>query len=206
MKYPCLFAGGPAAFWSVFPFIFDDGELLHLRHGFLNNVIMGGTNFAVGSTPSGIEKFELPVEDLGGLRFELSAPNTNRFMLGEPVTVTLKLTATDPRIETVHPYLNPEAGLVHIAIKKPGGEIVPYEPLIDHCVAGERMSLSHDATSIQETVYIGYGRDGASSERSGTYEIRAVYDAIDASQIVSNILRLRVKPPVSAEDEHIAYL
>jgi hypothetical protein len=206
MNYPWRFAGGPAAFWSVFPFIFDDGELVHLRHGFLNNEIMGGANYAVGSSASRIEKFELPVEDHSGLRFELSAPNTNRFMLGEPVTVTLKLTATDPRIETVHPYLNPEAGLVHIAIKKPGGEIVPYEPLIDHCVAGERMSLSHDATSIQETVYIGYGRDGLNFDQSGTYEIRAVYDAIDGSQIVSNILRLRVKPPVSAEDEHIADL
>jgi hypothetical protein len=206
MNYPWRFAGGPAAFWSVFPFIFDDGEILHLRHGFLNNVIMGGANFAVGSSVSRIEKFELPVEDHSGLRFELSAANTNRFMLGEPITVTLKLTATDPRIETVHPYLNPEAGLVHIAIKKPSGAIVAYEPLIDHCVAGERMSLSSEATSIQETVYIGYGRDGLNFDQSGTYEIRAVYDAIDGSQIVSNILQLRVKPPVTSEDEHVADL
>jgi hypothetical protein len=204
MNYPWRFPGGPSAFWTGFPFQFDDGEIVHLRHAYRNNVIMGGARFAVGSGVARPEKFDLPVEDRSGLRLEISAPGT--YQLGEPVTITLRLTASDPRIDIVHPYLNPEAGLVHIAIAKPGGEVVMYEPMIDHCVVGERLALSQDASSIQETVYIGYGRDGQYFRQAGIYEVRAVYDAIDGSQIVSNVLRLRVRNPVSHEEEQLTDL
>jgi hypothetical protein len=204
MNYPWRFPGGPAAFWSAFPFQFDNGEVVHLRHAFRNNVIMGGANFAVGAAIGRIPKFDLPVDDRSGLQLSLSAPGT--FQLGEPVTITLRLTATDPRIETVHPYLNPEAGLVQIAIAKPGGDIVAYEPMIAHCVLGERLTLSAEANSIQETVYIGYGSDGLYFAQAGLYEVRAVYEAIDGSQIVSNILQLRVRNPVSPEEEQLTDL
>lgn len=204
MNYPWRFPDGQAAFWSGFPFQFDEGEIVHLRHAYRNNVIMGGANFTVGSSISHIEKFDLPVEDRSGLRLYISAPGT--FQLGEPVTITLKLTATDPRADIVHPYLNPEAGLVHIAIAKPGGDIIAYEPMIEHCVLGERLALTPDANSIEETVYIGYGRDGQYFRQAGLYEVRAVYEAIDGSQIVSNVLRLRVRNPVSAEEEQLTDL
>jgi hypothetical protein len=204
MNYPWRFPGGPTAFWNVFPFIFDDGEIVHLRHAFQNNIIMGGANFAVGSAVGRLEKFNLPVQDHSGLQLTISSPTS--FMLGEPVTITLRLTAMDPRLETVHPYLNPEAGLVHVAIHQPNGMIVHYEPLIEHCVAGERLPLGEGATSLQETIYIGYGRDGLYFDQAGPYEIRVVYEAIDGSQVVSNILRLRVKHPVTAEDEQLADL
>ena len=32
MNYPWRFPGGPAAFWSAFPFRFDAQELVHIRH------------------------------------------------------------------------------------------------------------------------------------------------------------------------------
>jgi len=204
MNYPWGYPDGQAAFWSNFPFQFDDGELVHLRHAYRNNIIMGGANFRVGAGLQHPEKFELPMEDKSGLRLEISASDS--YLLGEPVTVTLRLTATDPRVETVHPYLNPEAGLVHIAIAKPGGEIVGYEPMILHCVLGERLALTQEANSLQETVYIGYGADGLYFRHAGIYELRAVYDALDGSQIVSNILRLRVRNPVTTEDEQLTEL
>ncbi|PWT86425.1 MAG: hypothetical protein C5B57_01090 [Blastocatellia bacterium] len=204
MNYPWKFPGGPAAFWSAFPFQFDDGEIVHLRHAYRNNIIMGGANFAVGASLSRVEKFNVPVEDRSGLILTISAPGI--FQLGEPVTITVRLTATDLRVETAHPYLNPEAGLLHIAIVKPGGEVVAYEPMIEHCVIGERLTLSGEQNSIQETVYIGYGRDGQYFRQAGLYEIRAVYEAIDGSQIVSNILRIRVRNPVSAEEEQLTDL
>lgn len=204
MNYPWNFPGGPAAFWNAFPFQFDDGEILHLRHAYRNNVIMGGSNFAVGSAIEHLEKFEAPIVDRSGLRLEIEAPGT--FQLGEPVTLTLKLTASDPRIDTVHPYLNPEAGLTHIAIARPGGEVVAYEPMIEHCVVGNRLTLSAEASRIQETVYIGYGRDGLYFREAGLYEVRAVYQAMDGSQIVSNILRLRVRNPVTTEEEQLTDL
>ena len=42
MNYPWGFPGGDVAFWNNFPFQFDPVEVSHMRHGFRNNVIMGG--------------------------------------------------------------------------------------------------------------------------------------------------------------------
>jgi hypothetical protein len=63
MNYPWRYPGGPTAFWNDFAFQFDDQEIVHIRHGFLNQVIMGGNNFAAGSALTGSGKFDAPVED-----------------------------------------------------------------------------------------------------------------------------------------------
>jgi hypothetical protein len=36
---------GEEAFWKAFNFQFSDSELVHLRHGFRNDVIFGGNAF-----------------------------------------------------------------------------------------------------------------------------------------------------------------
>ncbi len=36
---------GEAAFWKAFDFSFSDSELMHLRHGFRNDIIFGGNKF-----------------------------------------------------------------------------------------------------------------------------------------------------------------
>src|SRR5438876_266627 len=56
MNYPWRYApppptpGGADAFFNAFPFQFDDPELVHLRHAFRDNIIMGGNNFVVGAS------------------------------------------------------------------------------------------------------------------------------------------------------------
>lgn len=65
------FPGGPRAFWSSFGFTFDGPELRHLRHGFRNNVIMGGNDFSIGSALTSIhdpQAYATPVEDNSGTR------------------------------------------------------------------------------------------------------------------------------------------
>ena len=66
MNYPWRFPGGEGAFWSAFPFRFDAQELVHLRHGFLNDVIMGGNPFQVGSALEDLESWRAPIEDRSG--------------------------------------------------------------------------------------------------------------------------------------------
>ncbi|MGH2839962.1 MAG: hypothetical protein ACRDKY_03955, partial [Solirubrobacteraceae bacterium] len=46
MNYPERFPGGAPAYWRAFGFHFDEAELVHLRHAFEENVIMGGRPFA----------------------------------------------------------------------------------------------------------------------------------------------------------------
>jgi hypothetical protein len=209
MNYPQFYnpgggmPSGEAAFWNVFPFQFDNQELAHVRHAFRHHVIMGGSNFAVNAALQDTERFNRPVEDHAGLQLQIGAPRS--FMLGEPVAIELKLNAVDAMGREVTPYLHPNIGLVDIAIQRPGGQIVAYRPMIEHCVEPKVVRL--DAGSvISETAYIGYGRDGLYFDAPGLYKVTAVYTAPDGSQIVANPIELRVRGPVSAVESEIADL
>ena len=204
MNYPQLYPGGSTAFWSAFPFQFDDGELVHLRHAFRNNIIMGGNNFRFGS---GLDDsaFQEPVEDNSGLRLTLSMSRRS-LAFGEPVLVNLRLTTTDERGRISHPYLHPDTGLVQIGICKPDGTVVAYRPLIAHCVTGQETRVDASNPFTEDAIYCGFGKDGFYFDRTGWYQLRAVYTALDGSKVYSNILNLRVRHPSTVTDEEAAEL
>jgi hypothetical protein len=204
MNYPWYYPlGGAAGFWNAFPFQFDNEEVIHLRHAFRNNVIMGGSNFAVGSA-LGREIMADPIRDESRLSFRVSTHQKN-FALGEPVVLQLELVTMDPRGRRVHTWLHPNYGLVKIAIRKPSGDVWFYEPLIEHLV-GERNREIGPGDSIQDSAYIGFGKGGLYFDQPGRYQIRAVYAALDGSQVMSDILVVRVRYPVTAAEEELADL
>ncbi len=204
MNYPWSYPdGGASAFWNAFPFQFDNEEIIHLRHGFRNNVIMGGANFAVGAA-LGREIMATPVSDESGLRLRISTHQRN-FALGEPVVLQLELGATDPRGRRAHTWLHPNFGLVKVAIRKPSGEVWFYDPMIDH-LPGERTRDLPSGDSIQDSAYIGYGKGGLYFDQPGRYQVRAIYGAIDGSQVISDIIDVRVRYPVTAVEEELADL
>ena len=205
MNYPWKYPlGGEAAFWSSFPFQFDDGELIHLRHAYRNNIITGASPFAIGSGMERPELMDDPIANNTGLRLDISTANPN-FALGEPVVLTLKLQATDQCGKQVHPYLHPNTQLVTIAIAKPGGKIVAYEPMIDHLVgpADQTIKLGE---SIEASAYIGFGKGGLTFDQPGRYQIRAIYHTLDGSTVYSNTIQTRVRYPVTAKEERLADL
>jgi hypothetical protein len=207
MNYPWNYpSGGPNAFWNEFAFQFDDGELLHLRHAFLKNVIMGGNNFAVGSGLENLSEFEAPLEDNSRLQLEISSKP--RFAFGEPVVVTVKLVSTDPNGRRAHPsnYLHPNLGLVQIGICRPNGEVLTYKPLIEHCAIPEEIRLTATDDAVEASAYCGYGKDGFYFSQTGFYQLRAIYTTPDGSRMLSNILHLRVQHPTNAAEEEIADL
>jgi hypothetical protein len=207
MNYPWLFPAGANAFWSGFPFQFDDPEIIHLRHGFRNNVMMGGNNFSIGASLEDPQTFNQPVADNTGLQLELSVSKKGkRFMFGEPVVLGVKLTATDANGKTAHAHLHPSAGLVQIGICDPAGTVKTYRPLIEHCVAGQEIRLDATNRSVETSVFCGFGKDGFYFDRTGFYQVRAIYTALDGSKVFSNILHLRVSHPVTEEDEDVASL
>jgi hypothetical protein len=229
MNYPELYPAGVrndgTAFWKAFPFIFDDLELMHLRHGFRENVIMGGaamfTNGALRRMrddgpggpggPGGAKWFIPPVRNQSGLAIALRGPAVVR--LGQPVTVELKVMLLQhpdpdrtPVTKAIHRVLNPQNGHVRLAIRKPGGDITHYRPLMRGCSAQETVDLSPDTPARYESIYLGFGKGGFYFDQSGTYEIRATYRAPDGSTLVSNVHALRVRSPLTREDEHVAEL
>lgn len=204
MNYPWNYPnGGAPTFWSAFPFQFDNEEVIHLRHAFRNNIIMGGSNFAVGAA-LGREVMADPVRDESGLTLSISTHQSS-FALGEPVVLQIALGATDSRGRRVHTWLHPNCGMVKVVIRKPSGEVVAYAPLIDHLVGGRESILGKDDLA-RDSAYIGFGKDGLYFDQPGHYRIRAVYAALDGSEVMSDIITMRVRYPVTAADESLADL
>lgn len=204
MNYPWYYPkGGPAGFWSSFDFRFDDEELIHLRHGFRNDVIMGGNNFIVGSS-LGREVLADPISDESGLVLGIST-HQRSFALGEPVVLELKLKATTTRGRRAHTWLHPDFGMVRVVISKPSGQVVAYEPMIDHLV-GERQKMLGVDDEVRDSAYIGYGKGGFYFDQPGQYRVRAAYAALDGSQVLSDILTIRVRYPVTRDEDTLADL
>lgn len=204
MNYPDRFPAGAAAFWSSFPFQFDREELFHLRHAFRDNIIMGGADFGSSGALRHGEPFRNTLQDDSGLRLELSAGGS--FALGEPVSISLQLSALDRRGKRVNAQIHPNFGFVQVAVEKPNGQVVHHEPLLTHCIMDEEVVLDENRRSISTNAYIGYGRRGHYFDQTGIYRVRALYYAADGSAVLSNILSLRIRSPRSEADEEIADL
>ena len=204
MNYPWNYPdGGASSFWSKFPFQFDNEEVIHLRHAFRNNIIMGGSNFITGSA-LGRDVMADPIRDESGLTLRIST-HQRSFALGEPLVLQIELSATDSRGRRVHTWLHPNYGMVKVVIRKPSGEVIAYEPLIDHLVGG-RESFIGLGDTVKDSAYIGFGKNGFYFDQPGHYLIRAAYAALDGSEIMSDIIRVRVRYPVTAAEESIADL
>jgi hypothetical protein len=204
MNYPWNYPTGQANFWANFPFQFDDLELVHLRHAFRNNIIMGGNPFGTGAALEHTEAFADPIADDSGLRLEVRGRSS--FALGEPVVVEMKLETYDLRGKEVTANLHPDFGFVHIGIRHPSGVVRAFEPMIDHCIVPGTARLTRERPAIYESAYIGYGKDGLYFDAPGMYEIRAVYHAPDGSRVVSNVHTLRVRSPITQADDEVADL
>jgi hypothetical protein len=166
---------------------------------------MGGNPFRAGSALEDLTSWSEPVEDRSGLRLELETPST--FAYGEPVTVQVRLRGGDPSGVMVTRHLRPRNGQVQIAIAGPSGQVRLFEPLLHHCVSeADAVVLDAEKPSHADTAFIHYGKDGFYFDQPGTYRLRARHTAADGSNIVSPMTTVRVRPPVSAEDEEVAEL
>lgn len=205
MNYPWFYPGGPAAFWSAFPFRFDAVEVAHIRHGFRNNVVMGGNPFRVGSSLEEIGSiFEENIENHTSLYLELEAKKT--YLLGEPVYLETQLKTSSNLSTQVMSNLHADFGFVTIGIMKPGGKVIVYKPVTEMCAEPTFAILNAANPGIYESSYIGYSKDGFIFDEIGNYQVKAVYYHTDGSRIVSNTLSIRIKSPVSAQDDEAAEL
>ncbi|MBF8185334.1 hypothetical protein ITP53_06200 [Nonomuraea sp. K274] len=194
--------GGEPAYWAAFPFQFTDPELVHLRHGFHRDVVMGANAFGVGAAE--IEPFEQPAEDSSGLRLELRAKES--FELGEPVVVELKLSCAGGA-RTTHGHLHPDTEFTQVSITQPGGRTVLYRPMMRHCVdASPEIRLDAGNPAMYRSAYVGHGRDGHYFQEPGDYQVRAQYAAADGSRVVSPACLVRVRVPVTGDDHRVAEL
>jgi hypothetical protein len=202
MNYPKFYPGGLSAFWNAFPFQFDPVEVTHLRHGYRPNLMRGKNPFTMGGLQDVGALFEDNVENNSSLVLQLQAKQS--YMLGEPVFVETQLRTTSMMNQQVNNNLHANFDFITIGIKKPGGEVLVYEPIAHMDVEPEFTVLNSTNPVIFESSYVGFGKNGFIFDQPGIYQLRAVYYHRDGSRIVSDTLSIRVKNPVTAEDNEIA--
>ncbi|MCW8999301.1 MAG: hypothetical protein OQK04_11355, partial [Kangiellaceae bacterium] len=204
MNYPQYFPGGSSAFWSSFKFEFDEIELGHLRHGFRNNVIMGGNPFGDGAAAEKHEAFMDVVSDQSGIRLLVQSPHF--VQLGTPIHLGISVTNISNEVKEVFDDLHPNNGLVQISLQKPNGEIINYHPPMSQLVLPQSVWLK-PGESIEEVAYIGFDADhGQVFDAPGRYQLFATYYCPDGSAIRSTMSRVTVNTPRSVEDEVMAEL
>lgn len=198
---------GAGSFWNNFNFIFDNLELVHLRHGFRQNVIMGGSDWAVGAGLEHGDAVEMfgrdMVENNSGLKLELM-PVKRSYVLGEPVVIEIKLRCMDMNGKVVNTNLHPKHDHVRIGILKPNGKVCMYEPLAHNCSVPEETTLTVENNTAYASSYIGYGKEGFYFDQPGFYRLKAAYLNKDGGIIQSEEVSFRVKSPISAAEDQIA--
>jgi hypothetical protein len=203
MNYPDRFPGGSAAYWSQFAFEFDDIEIVHLRHAFRENVIMGGAPFAGSAAYDPSESWDSARQD-PGLRLKLLAPG--ELAQGVPVTVGVELSATTTEGRWVPRVLGPRPSTIDIAIRDPRGREFVFEPLLHHCRRERFIRLRAGGPPLRDYAFIHYGKHGFAFHDPGLYAARARYHAPDGSLALSNEVSIRIRPPGSRVERDVVRL
>lgn len=203
MNYPERHAGGPQDFFRAFAYQFDDPEVTHLRHAFRDDVIMGGDPFMGDGARRTSGGWATEGQD-PSLRLTLRAPDA--IMQSVPVSVGLQLSATAQRPRIAPTSLDPRAGAIDIAIRRPNGDETLFEPLLRHCRRTTATTLLAGGPPMRDVAFIHYGRQGFGFEQPGVYAVQARYTGPDGEVALSPVASLRVRAPVSRDDRAVAAL
>lgn len=198
MNYPHRFSPGQATgFFSDFRYRFSDSELLFMRHAPERFVRMGD---AAWFTNHGFSQAEtVPGSPLVlQLRAHRSSM-TYEFL--EPVTLELKLqnTGSDPIIV--------DAGALDIAncsavVQRRGQDARQLMPYAVRCLKPQPTALQ-PRESIYGSITVSSGREGWILAEPGDHVVQVAVHLAD-EDVVSQPVRVRVRPPLSREEEVVA--
>lgn len=190
--------GGERVFFSKFQFRFSDTELLFMRHAPERFVQQGNADWFDNHA------FEQALTDeQSALRLELRV-NRERpvFQFLEPVTVELKLTNTSQQPVVVDGSVLTALDDLTLIIKRQNDPARQFRPYARRCVQPEQRLLQ-PGESLYEAVMISAGVNGFDVAEPGRYLVQAALH-LPSADVVSNQLHLRVLPPRSFEEEHLA--
>ena len=200
MNYPQMVTG----FWQGFEFMFEQEELLHLRHGDRAAVIMGGDPWTSGRHLQSTDEALIELE--GNAPVELLIRSSGYFDLMEMVTAEIRLRNLLPDLPLTLPTaLNPEYGQVTIYIRRPDGQILEFLPILKKQGFASEQTLHAQNTPISgadrhsENVLLSYDRQGFHFSTPGIYLVRAVYHGMDEMLIPSNVHQIQIGYPFSKE-------
>lgn len=204
MNYPSAFPGGKPAFWKAFAFEFDHDELVHLRHAFRDDIIMGATPFDAGAALVDAPAANAPGADDPGLRLTLNMAQS--FDYGVPVTADLELSVTASDGRRVQTVLGPRSGNADVVIAPAGGTPYVFEPLLRHCRGGDGVVRRPGDPPVRDAALLHYGQDGHPFAQPGLYDVQARHTSLDGVSVFSDVTRIRVLAPRSAAEREIGRL
>ncbi|MCX8128895.1 MAG: hypothetical protein N3I35_02200 [Clostridia bacterium] len=196
-------------FWNDFRFRFDDEELIHIRHGFRNAVIMGGDAWGSGGHLDDCAQFESLIEGDAPVEFHVRSKEYFSFM--EPVSIEFRIRNLLKDIDIdLNTRLNPVYGSVFVTIRKPDGKYIDYSPAFCKIATPKVKTLKSAIHAkagedrYSEEVYLGFGSNGFYFDAPGEYAIQALYLVDNELVVPSNIHKFRVGYPVSKDDDCFA--
>jgi hypothetical protein len=198
MNYPSNVKGGDTAFFSDFRYRFTDGELLFMRHAPASFVEMGNTAWL---DDYAFREAIVSPELSFGLELRVNR-NEAIFDFMEPVTLELKLTNISPKPLFVEKHLLSMTDLMTVIIKRDGGAARQFIPFARYDYHSPREILD-PGKSLYESLFISAGNNGWDLAEPGDYCVQVALHH-DGQDFLSNKLKIRVLPPRSFEEEHIA--
>lgn len=199
MNYPDRVAGGQAAFFGDFRYRFTDDELAFLRHAPRRFVQMGNANWFVN------HGFEAPSRLLQSGRWGLYLrPNRdgNDFAFMEPVVLELKLKNESQHEARVDPHLLEDGRHITLFVQREGSDVRMWRPMMTRCHEASDAPLKAGA-SIYGAHLISASPEGWLIDEPGFYRVQAAVD-LGGEVVISNVLRLHVAPPASADANALA--
>lgn len=195
---------GTGDYWHACRFEFDDEELRHLRHDPLLDVIPGGAALGASTADAGVPWAESARQQEAApvALYLRTRPERYLFEFAEPVTVEVKLQNQTAAPMVVPDMLSAEFGLLELFLRDPRGQVRPYKPLFKLCGQARNVELPA-GEKLFESIFLGYGADGFYFEEPGEYQVWAAYGA-GGLRLRSNVLRIRVAFPLTADDEKVA--
>lgn len=199
MNYPFRVSGGQDSFFSDFRFSFSEDELIFMRHAPRRFVQMGNSDWFEN------HGFEAPKSLIGQERLKLEIrPNRekNYYRFLEPVVMEMKLTNNSSERVSIDPDMLTDGRHITVFIQREGGATHKWRSMVTRCHEEHNADLN-SGESIYGAHIISASTTGSIINEPGFYKVQAAIN-IDSEIIVSNVLRLYVTLPTTADENMIA--
>lgn len=207
MNYPEKYdeLNGPNSFWGNFMMRFDDDELIHIRHGDLMSVIMGGDESGSGNFREVHPSIMSPMD--GEAPVDVLIRSKEYFELLEPVVVELRVKNLLDEPVLIEANLKPEYGSTKFYVRRPDGRVMECRPVICQMATPNIKTLEPKDSNIEggdrhsDTIFLSYGSIGFNFDKPGDYLIRAIYQGPGGRMLPSNVHRVRIGNPKTNEED-----
>jgi hypothetical protein len=198
MNYPWKVDGAEEKFFKSFRFRFLDDELIFMRHAPRRFVQMGYSSMFVDhgfKPPSALTQTGRWTLEIGTDRQILSM-NVYNFL--EPVILEFKLTNNSKSEQNIDNKLLDDGNHIIVFVQREGRQARKWRSMVT-AIAEEKVTVLKQGQSIYTSYMISASAEGWLIDEPGFYKAQAALYMHDEI-LLSNVLRLYVAPPTTAEE------